>query len=380
MMELLKIKPCDNTFFGTGQQFNFGDNDFIESKEIPYPSVFFGAIFTAILVKNKEFRLGFFKDKRFDHEKILTIGNIYIYDEVENEAYVAAPKDIFFKDSYKAKCKGDVHYGRFEKVAANNRSSLKLPYYLKSPEDREYKRMQNSFINIEDIYKKYVKKLNLGIKFKFKEDIFIQDVKIGIGTDADKRIVEEGKLYRRQQTEFKNNLWSYVVEYKIEEDYLNKYYPGISLETLEKGYLKLGGENKAAKFEKVNIDIINKFQKEQNKFQKEQNKFEGKQLKLICISDTFFRYGIEKAFENKFEILGIVNDKPIYIGGIDLKGQNKKAVVRKMYKGYSAGTVILLKYIGNRDTLKELRGIMNENKSKGFNKFIIMEDIYNEKR
>lgn len=80
-MKLLKIKPCDNTFFGTGQPFNFDNNSFIESMVFPYPSVFFGAIFTAMLTENNDFRKIFFKNKRNDHEKILNIGKIYIYDE-----------------------------------------------------------------------------------------------------------------------------------------------------------------------------------------------------------------------------------------------------------------------------------------------------------
>ena len=69
-MELINIKPCNNTFFGDGHQFNFGISNFIRSKNTPFPSVFFGAIFTAILSKNDDFRYEFINRNKYDHEDV----------------------------------------------------------------------------------------------------------------------------------------------------------------------------------------------------------------------------------------------------------------------------------------------------------------------
>lgn len=360
-MQLLKIKPYDNTFFGTGKVLNLGDNDYIQSKSIPYPSVFFGAIFTALLSENKKFRKAFFNNDIPDHTEILKIGQVYLFNEKEDEVYIPAPKDIFVNSS-------KVKVGKF--VDAKY-ISLRTSKLLKAPIDSEYRRVTNHFINLRNIYSGYLNKDNNSIEILSEEDIFKKAIKIGIGMEMNRRVVEKDKLYKLEQTEFISNDWSFLVEYEIQKDYLENKYKDI-INYLSNGCLKLGGENKVCKYSKTINSVIEEF----NDYKPE---IVNNEFKLIFTSDTYFKKNIYDLFEQSFEILGISNDKPIYIGGFDMiSSKNKKyGAPRRMYKGFSAGTILLLrmnKGVKRKQALDDLKKIMKLEYEKGFNKYIVMED------
>ncbi len=253
--KLINIKPCDSTFFGDGYQFNFDISNIIKSKNTPYPSVFFGAIFTAILTNNDEFRRGFFQKSEYDHENILEIGQVYLFNEKTNRVYIKAPMDLFINS------KGKIVLGKFQKHDIEF-NSLNHDYILESPKDRDFKRIENMYINTRNIYDGYLKRQEIRLDLKDENKIFIKNYKVGIGIDKNSKNVEDGKLYKIQQTEFANdekNEWSYIVEYKINRKYLQEKYKRIELKDLDLGYLKLGGENKACKFKAINNKDIEKF-------------------------------------------------------------------------------------------------------------------------
>lgn len=354
--KLINIKPCDNTFFGDGTQFNFDINKNIKSKNTPYPSVFFGSIFTAILTHNDNFRKEFFKKGNYDHESILQIGQVYLFNEKEKKLYIKAPLDLFINS------KNEVGFGKFEKNIT--KTSLKYEYILRSPKNKDYTRVKNMYIDIKNIYDAYLKKNRLRINLKRENQIFLKNKKIGIGIDKKSKVVEDGKLYKIEQTEFTSSDWSYVVEYKIDKEYLSQKYSKVK--DLNLGYLKLGGENKASIFKTI---TDNRIEKKISEFKK-MEKFKNNIYKIIFTSETYFIEGIEQSFnENGIEILGISNEKPIYIGGYDMKG---KGTVRKMYKGYEAGTVILVKV--NENDSDSIYKLLKNNSVKGFNNYAILKE------
>ncbi|WP_294184221.1 type III-B CRISPR module-associated protein Cmr3 [uncultured Clostridium sp.] len=362
-MGLLNIKPCDNTFFGDGSQFKFGINNFIKSKNIPYSSTFFGAVFTAILSKNDSFRKIFLdkKDKNsYDHEKILKLGQVYLYNNVTSMAYIPAPKDLFVNS------KGRKAFGNFIEL---KKSMISIPYerILQSPRDSDYEMANNKYINIEDIYSLYLNRISDDIELVDENQIFIKNNKIGIKLDKSTGSVEESMLYRIEQTEFLDDLkenknWSYLVEYKICRDYLNRYYEGIKVDDLDSGYLKLGGENKVCRFKKMKDS--REYRCIENFNAKKKVKLNEGIYKVIFTSDAFFERDIDESFGSDVKIIGIANYKPIYIGGFDMKSG-----IRKMYKGYAAGTVVLMKVLSQSAELK-----IEPPNSKGFNKYIILEE------
>ncbi|MCD2348051.1 type III-B CRISPR module-associated Cmr3 family protein [Clostridium guangxiense] len=356
-MKLLNIKPCDNTFFGDGNQFKFGMNNFIRSKNTPYPSVFFGAIFTSILSQNDEFRSEFFKKGKYDHEELLELHQVYLYNNTTEMAYISAPKDLFINSQ------GKKVFGEFKKVDNALLASISYERILQSPEDSDYKRVSNKYINIEDINDLYSNKISQQIELINENDVFIKNNKVGIKIDKATKSVEEGMLYKIEQTEFlddikENNNWSYLVEYEIYYNYLNDNYNRIEIQELDKGYLKLGGENKVCRFEKMENDFIKNFT------EKKVTKLNQGIYKVIFTSDTFFKEDIKKAFGQDIKILGIASDKPIYIGGFDMESG-----IRKMYKGYAAGTVVLIEVINENSQLR----IKSKN-SKGFNEHIVVKE------
>jgi CRISPR-associated protein Cmr3 len=364
---LLKIKPTDNTFFGTGNQFNYEINNILKSMNIAYPSTFFGGIFTAILSKNKSFRQEFFQKKYYDHEKILEIRQIYLYNEIENKFYIKAPLDLFFdKDN-----KNEIKLGKFKKC--DDYTCLKYNYYLSS--DKSFEKVKDCFIELEFDLESYVKNEIFLIELKNENEIFSKNNKIGISIDKKTKNVEMGKLYKIQQTEFIKDEWSFVVEYKINKEYLkNKYeLKGLDLDSdldLKIGFLKLGGENKVCKYENIESKEIKKFQK---LIEDDQKILKKGFYKIILTSDSYFTKDINQIFENKnIELLSIVNDKPIYIGGYDMEKRNKESSnekgIRRMYKGYSAGSIFLVEIKEDNIDLNEC--IKNY---KGFNNYIVVE-------
>lgn len=358
-MELINIKPCNNTFFGDGHQFNFGISNFIRSKNTPFPSVFFGAIFTAILSKNDDFRYEFINRNKYDHERILKLYQVYLYNEDTKEVFIPAPKDLFVNSN------GKKEFGTF-KVIDSELYSLSFKRILRCPMDRDFKRVGNEYININNIYDAYAKKQEVRIKLKDESDIFVKNNKIGIGVNKDTKSVEESKLYKIEQTEFIGSGWSYVVEYEVDKDYLNKEYKEIDVKCLDFGYLKLGGEGKVCKYKRITNSSIEKFNKDRHKM------LYGNIFKILFTSDTYFYESIDKVFSGEIKIIGMSNDKPIYIGGFDM--QRSKGQQRKMYKGYPAGTVIIVEVINDSlETRDLIKNKMNNFNSKGFNQYVVIE-------
>lgn len=383
-MSLLKIDPCDSLFFGTGKQFNFGDNDFIDSKTMPYPSVFFGAIFTAILTKNDEFRKAFLNKKEPDHKEILKIGQIYLYNEAENKIYIKAPCDIFLDET------GDISIGEFKEN--NKLTSSSFKFYLDSPVDNRgrghlYNMATEDYIEIGDLYDSYMRKQEKCIDIINEEKIFSKETKIGIAINKDKKAVEKDKLYKVQQISFVNdnysyksyNGWSYIVEYELLKDkYLGENNKEISIQNLKEGYLKLGGEAKACRYKVITNEKIDEFNK---LIKKEFNKKFNNRFRVIFTSDSYFdeNLDLKSRLKENFDFLGMANNKPIYIGGIDLKDDSGNKKVRRMYKGYAAGTVLLLqvknnKHINIKTELDSVVKLKKDENNRGFNKYIIMEE------
>lgn len=331
-MKLLKIKPYDNTFFRLGHNFEKNISNVIQTKNIAYTSTFLGAIFTAILSKNDDFRNKFLDKKpNKDHLRILNINQIYLYDEGQGMTYIKAPKDLFIDRNVK--------YGKFKEIKKGE-SSIGYPYYLEEPEGDKLKRADCYFVSIKDFYEKYKYRVFDKTDFKHENDIFIKNSKTGISIEKDKKRVKESHLYTIEQTEFRNtrdnihgNDWSFIVEYEIDNEFVKEKY-NLQIEDLDKGELKLGGETKVCSYNVIDNDAIQAFKS----YTLEEKLESGEKLKVILTGDIYFTDNIKKIFNDELVIKGLVNDKPIYIGGFDIATKKEKV----MYKGYGAGTVILL--------------------------------------
>ncbi|SFL97420.1 type III-B CRISPR module-associated Cmr3 family protein [Halanaerobium salsuginis] len=327
-MSLLKIKPLDNTFFRKGDPFNKNINNHLESMDTPYKSTFFGAIFTALLTENDQFRQEFFKNKIYDHKKILIIKNIFLYDDFD--VYIKAPLDLFIdKDNI-----FNLKRSEFKELRLITNSVFK--YNLESPEE-DYIRADDYYISVYDFIREYKKNKILSIELKHKDEIFIKNTKVGIGLDKDSYTVAEGQLYSLAETEFKNNDWSYLVEYELknESNYFKDNYES-EISYLNSGYLKLGGESKVCKYNKIDEKDLDDLKE----FNENQINQDTDLMRILLLQEVYFKKNIREIFNEKspVKILGISNPKPIYIGGYDMQ----KKAAKTMYRGYPAGTIFLL--------------------------------------
>ncbi len=348
MSNLLSIKPYDSTFFRDGSKFDKGYSNTVIGKNTPYPSVFFGAIFTAVLANNDEFREKFIRENRKDHEEILKIKGVYLHNEKENKTYIKAPLDLFIDDDKKVK------FGTF---VENKNTSINQEMILMYPEG-DFEKVNNKYIEISIDFKNYMDNYSKNLELIDEDEIFMKNSKVGIAINKVKGVTEESMLYKYEQTEFISNDWSYIVDYEINKAYFNEYYKNIKMKILDDGDLRLGGEGKIAKYKSIDNSKIYDFNELKN------NKVRSGIIKILLLTEAYFKNSINNILPNEIQLLTIVNDKPISIGGYDLKNKKHK----KMYKGYSGGTIFLCKLNDEID----LNKVLKENNG-GFNNYIVLQ-------
>lgn len=367
-MKQLQIKPCDNTFFREGHVFAKDISGIIRTKDIAYPSTFFGAIFSAFLAQNDDFREKFLaKKKREDAYKILSIGKIYLQDEAKNLVYIPVPRDIYIGQ------KGDVHYGIFKEN--NKMLSIPFDYYLENPAEKEIEISEGYYINIDRFHFFYSKKASLDFIIKNREDIFTKNQKTGIELARNSKMVTDGLLYSVEQTEFNNSLghnWNFVVQYELNTKFINENYES-DVKELSYGYLKLGGENKVAKFQVIKNQDIEMFSEKHDEICE---LCPNEKVKIVMLSPALFENMSNKQLGSKLKIEAMVTGKPIYIGGYDLMNQSAK----NMNRGYVSGTVLLLKNVSQTKitNIKEyVDEVFSDYLNKGFNQYVwIKENNY----
>ncbi|SHK23416.1 type III-B CRISPR module-associated protein Cmr3 [Paramaledivibacter caminithermalis] len=369
-MGYLLLKPYDSLFFRDGKPFEKGTSRWLSGMNIPYPSTIYGAIFSHIIRQNPKvsdevdkMRQEFEKLKGKKQDKLaealesklmgyLKIKNIYLYDKNRNAAYIPAPLDIFINEE------GRIKYGEFikEKYRCNN--EIELEYLMKNPKD--YDRADNYYMNILDFVRYYAKGKRRNGLLISENDIFEKSYKVGIELN-ETRTSEEGHLYRIDTSEFIDKGFRFLIEYEIDKDI-----------KLTSGYIRLGGEGKLAELEVIDEEIYDI--KMLNKYYENTN-LENNYVKLVLTTESIFK---ETAFFPKLkniDVVGIVNDKPLHIGGYDMLRKRPKP----MMKANKRGCIYILEFKNAK--CKSLKDIKEEiekavdfgkgNSYRGFNRFIL---------
>lgn len=354
-----KIKPGDTLFFRDGHPFLKRLNNYLESLDIPYPSVFYGAVFSALLRQGK-FKdiLNSIKIKTNDIEtkleKNFNITGVYLYDEIENELYIKAPLDLFEDGSSKS-------FGLYKDG------------FLYSPGGaNKYNRCDDKFISLNDLIKYYSKGNVNDITLYPGKYFFTNYSKVGIEIDRQKKTVKEEHLYRLNMVEFSHKRFSYLLKCKID----------LGNDEIKDDVIKLGGEAKVASFTCTfkELSAI----KELNEFYSNSIIY-GNKIKLILTTPMI----IEKASQDKEDdsqdenyfdnfiknnnIECAVTGKPEYIGGFDMARNEQKSI----RKAIPAGSVIIMKNNDfNEKKISEIYRDINfknvEDSFRGFGSVIIM--------
>lgn len=308
----IRIKPGDTLFFRDGFSFKIGLNNYLQSLDIPYPSVFYGAIFSAILRQGKCTDIKEeIKNKKIESNlgEIFKIDDIYLYDEIENEIFIHSPLDIFYNDYMKKIGEYDIKNQIFN-----------------SPEDDidKFKRADDSFIKVHDLIKYYSENNIKDIELYPKKHFFNKYQKTGITINKDSRTAKDKCMYRIDMTEFCDKKFSYLLKCEINSGKID----------FRNDIVRLGGESKLAAFTHTfkELDVINEIEK----FYKNTT-IEGNKIKVILTSPMIMcddKYNKLKSDRIKVAVTG----KPNYIGGYDMASRQK----RKMQKAIPSGSVLIV--------------------------------------
>ncbi len=358
-MAVMKITPIDNLFFRNGMTFDYKTTNWLKSDNMPNPSVFYGSIFTTMLAQNEEFRKTFMGNNNSELDDYLLIKSIYLYNSDKTELYMKAPKDIFKKKT------GRLIIGKFKRNKISTSISV-FPLILENPKNAEIEKNNNQWIRMYDFTHIYSNNNVYGINLCNEEDLFSKSYKTGIKIDYKNKNVEDSMLFNQEFTRFTHKNWHYLIEFEIKNHDIN---------IEEKGFLKLGGESKAAKYELIDKDTISGFTwlNEFNTYYKNKN---SSYFKVVFTTPTYLNF--EETKNKIFSIIGLANDKPKYIGGFDVKKLKPKTMKRMLPAG-STAIIEAKESIGIEEIKKELNEYFNYENYRGFNKFLIIpleEDIW----
>lgn len=326
---LIKITPTSELLFRDGTSMDMRTSNWIISKTIPNLSVLYGALISMQLrngnwEKVKEL---IESNKKGEEEKqneideklreYICIKGIYLTDG--KKLYMPAPLDLFYSGE-------KIEQGEF--VQVEGETVLHLPKKM-FDDDKEWEKVSNKYISIEDYKRYYVNGKVRNIKLVKEEDFFSFYHKVGleIGTN---RTVEKGKLYFADMVTFKNKEMGYVVEVECKNNNI--------FDT--KQLILLGGERKTA--------IVEKYLKEKS-LPKVKEKI-GKETKIKLVLTAPFQLSDQEIFDSgRVEIISSVIGTTEYIGGYSLAIDKQK----KMRETIPAGSVFILKINKKYNKLEE---------------------------
>ena len=322
----LQIKPMDTLLFRDATIFDKGMSNIIESRRMPYPSVLYGAICTALMERGnlKELR-NILIDKEPSKKELenklqqsLKLKEVYMVKK--NELYIPAPMDLFV-DKLGKPYKGDFRDG--------------VLYLAKlCEENKKLKSVQGKYINFYDFLEEYPRKE--GARFSIYEENFFwsEYQKIGLEIDPKTYKNKERYLYHVNMLEGNDNDISYLVNISL---------PG-EVEKIKdwKTPIFLGGMARVAFLQQKteddpNVKLIKEYKELKN---------ETDIVKLIFTQPVIFNQNSneivkkELPYSNrKITVIGRAVGKPEYIGGFDMALKKEKEI----QEGIPAGSVFLLK-------------------------------------
>ncbi len=342
----IKITPLDTVFFRTGRPFRAGEDTWAEVVFPPPPSTVYGAIRSFMISKRgslKDFYDGkhkedlgtYIENERKVVNGILKITGPLLYKE---KLWFKSPLDLVLLNDK------ELIPLKLSKKPPLVISEYNLNYMLIW---KNYQKAEEAkgWLSIID-FCNYLKNEDKSYLFLENKDLFNYEHKVGIKRNSKTFTSEDGFLYR-------------IPLIRMDEDtHLVIRVDGVN-DLPEKGIIQLGGESKAASFQKIDdplreLKVINL-------------NFENRLFKLYIATPAIFKKGWfpewidESNFEGsyngiKLKLLGCAVGKPIYIGGWDIAGVRAKP----MRKAVPPGSVYYFEILkGDKDKIKEIFHLQN---------------------
>jgi len=333
----LKIKPFDTLFFRDAKPFNMGSDTWAEYLFPPLPSTLYGAIRSFLIFyygSLQKFLTEEMPEQKWigtkDHKGELKVKGPFIYN---GQPLFSIPADLVKveeKKKYKLKrteiCKSKSVFI----------SDYALEQYLVFKPQLKTK---YSFGYIDDIsLKDYLERKKE--EFYCIENLFADELKIGIKREKTTKTSEESHLYRLSMIRLKENV-SFLIEIENRD-----------LELPETGIFQLGGEGKTIEFEKIRDNPVKEI--ENINFN-----LKGGIFKLYFATPTIFEKGwlpswidettMEGEYQGiKLKLVNIALKKYKLIGGWNLAENRPK----KMHKAVAEGSVYYFKVLDNTNEEK----------------------------
>lgn len=309
--KFMEIKPTDTVFFNRGVNTKMGTSNWIKSKTMPYLSVFYGALATALMRNGKlksvlEEINSDNNQKKIDDmlDESLSIRGSYLTDG--EKLFLPAPLDLFLDTDQR------VYQGSYK----NN--MLWLPDTEKNFIDK-LNTVEGYYISFADFINSYQKKKLRDIHLKGQSDFWTFYHKTGIEESKENRSAANGHLYINEQALFSDKKYAYVVQAACSDDD----------DELEGEYLlTLGGACKTALMRKMKSYSIETYWNEYINAVNETDK-----IKLIFISPFFMDIKEKDMFGPDVKILYKVTGKPEYIGGYNMAAQTEKQIKKAVPQG-----------------------------------------------
>lgn len=353
----LEVTAKDTLLFRDTMSMDMGTTNFIESMAMPYPSVIYGMLTTALMREGFLEELKSFLNRKPDsllkREKFLAehlhVNSLYL--SYDGELFIPAPLDLFVDGD------GKVYMGEYEDGLL----------YPPKKNGEKLERAEGMFISFNDFRHHYVYG-DLDAVVLRKESYFFGDYfKAGIAIDKQTKAAAKEMLYFAKMREPKTQT-AYFAEAEIKEDILK--------EGTWRADVSLGGRNRTAYLRQLPEDDYRIGQKETYKNGRVDSKF----LKMIFTTPYIMDEAdaMEKNFENQgISVVTRVTGKPLVIGGYDMAAGRRK----KLQTALPAGSLYLLSseaFVGK--TLEQVQMmLLDVQKSesgqtfRGFGKFILAE-------
>lgn len=319
----IELRPFDTIFVRDGKPFSMGEDVWANGVFPPPPSVVYGALRTSYFSNH-------LKDLQEaggsnDITRGLRINRLLLTEK--GKVRFPCPFDVVVsKKNQKVKEKEIL---QLQKIDFPN--SFSTEFILKSTElEQPIESLGGKhFVGLTDLNDYLQGEAN--ISAWHQDDLFKREPKIGIQKDRNTGGAAEGKLYRVEMFRPKGGT-GLLVDWSADVD----------LDIPASGFLKVGGEGKAVCYTAFQSDI-----------QVKMPNMQGNRFKVVFATPAVFEKGwLPKGIDPKtltgtweghpVKVLAAAFDRPIHLGGFNMRTKHQKGGPKPMRKAIPAGAVYYL--------------------------------------
>lgn len=351
----IEIEALDTLFFKDGKPFSMGEETWADGIFPPPPSVVFGTIRSAYMSQiNQSLTLA---NEPGDKSKNLVIEDYCL--SIDNTPHYPMPLDLVLKKNRtknNSEEKKDKYQVQLLHLINNHLISSNQAISKILTADDEVETLNSGYIDKIELEKYLAGEADSFTATKIDNKVIIEP-KVGIGRNDTTRTTQESKLYRVGMRRLNDVKLILQVE---------------NLDDLWKdGLLKLGGEAKAAKYQQLNISLI------------EQPKMNYKRFKIYLATPALLEQGWLPKWINakslkgtypgtkiEVQLIAAAIGKPIPIGGFDMKKRKPKPMLQALpagsvyyfdcigdYSGEALDTIMPIKFCDYPEKIYEGYGI-----------------------